>query len=124
MAKATGLLPQLVLGVVLAHKLLEAPLPKAIQTQAWSDPLVSYAAQVSCRFMLCPDPEDRPLSLRLHLNACRLRAANSLSEKLNILQDIFLGRDWMTKVFLTPCFFSLHHAPPALAATSNLRQWH
>ena len=92
----TGLLPQLVLGVVLAHKLLAAPLPEAIRIQAWRDPLVSYSAQVSCRYMLCPDPEDRPLSLRLHMNACRLRIANSLSEKLNILQEIFLGRDWMT----------------------------
>ena len=41
LADASGLLPQLVLGVVLAHKILAAPLPEAIQVQAGRSPLVS-----------------------------------------------------------------------------------
>jgi hypothetical protein len=97
LAKAAGLLHQLVLGAVLAHKLLDAPLPEAIRTHAWRDPLVAYQAQVSCRYLLCPDPEDRPLSLRLHLFACNLRVANSLPEKLIYIQDFLAGKDWMTR---------------------------
>jgi hypothetical protein len=107
-AGATGLLPQLLLGVVLAHKLLAALLPEAMRIQAWCDPLVSYPAQISCRYMLCPDPEDSPLSLGLHLNACRIRMANSFSEKLNFLQKFFLGRDWMT-MGLPDALFFLHY---------------
>jgi hypothetical protein len=106
-ASAVGLLPQLVLGVALAHKLLDAPLPEAIRIRAWRDPLVSYSAQISCCHLLCPDPADRPVPLRLHSFACRIRAANSLAEKLIILQELFLGLDWMT-MSLPDSLFFLH----------------
>jgi hypothetical protein len=108
LAAAAGLLPQLALGVVLAHKLLAAPLPEAFQTWVWRDPLVSYLAQVSCRYLLCPDPDDSPLAFRLHLYACRLRVANSLAAKRHVMEEIFLGRDWATTDLPDNLFF-LHY---------------
>jgi hypothetical protein len=106
-ANAAGLLRQLVLGVVMAHKLLDAPFPAEIRPFA-DDLLVIYLAQICCRHMLSPSPENSPLPLRFHLFASRIRIASSLPEKLNIVQELLLGGDWMNTRLPDRLFF-LHY---------------
>lgn len=123
-AAAHGLLPQLLLGAVLAHKLLAAPLPPPLAASAWRNPLLPYQARVACRYLLCPDLETRPLSLRLHLLASRIQLAASLSQKMEITQEFLVGKDWMTRGLPDSLFFLyvLTRLPLWLQQQRRLRQ--
>lgn len=105
LASDAGMMRPLALGVILAHELLDVPLPEAIRTYALQDQMVSVSAKAAFRFMLFPQPETPPLSLSLQINACRLRCGNSFKEKLKILQEIFAGGDWMTMGLPDSLFF-------------------
>ena len=105
LAREAGLLRPLAQGVILAHELLEAPLPEAICTYALQDPLVSYLAKVAYRFILCPQPEKLPLSLILGRFICKLRDGNSLKDKMRSFHEACLGRDWLTLRLPDSLFF-------------------
>ena len=105
LAREAGLMRPLALGVILAHELLDVPLPEAIRTYALQDRLLSYSAKEAYRFMLCLQPETPPLALSLQLYLCRLRCANSFTERLNIIQNILLWEDWDTARLPDSLFF-------------------
>jgi hypothetical protein len=105
LAREAGMMRPLALGVILAHELLDVPLPEVIQTYALQDQLVSYSAKAALRFMLCSQPETPPLSLSLLLYLCRLRCANSFTERLNMLQNIVSWEDWNTARLPDSLFF-------------------
>ncbi|MHB8069319.1 MAG: hypothetical protein ACYDIC_15615 [Desulfobaccales bacterium] len=92
-------------GVILAHELLDVPLPEAIRTYALQDRMVSYSTQVAHRFILDFQPEKPALSSLLMGHLCNLRCAHSAEEKLNILHRIFTGADWFTLPLPAPLFF-------------------
>jgi len=96
LAKEAGVMLPLAQGVILAHALLDVPLPEAIRAYAFQDRRVSYSAKVAYRLLLCPQPEKPPISLSLRGKLCRIRGANSCKEKLKIFQEICLGQDWWT----------------------------
>jgi hypothetical protein len=105
LASEAGLMRPLAQGVVLAHELLDVPLPEIIRTYALQDQMVPVSAKAAFRFMLCPQPETPPFSLSLQTNLCRLRCGNSFPEKLKILRGIFIGQDWMTLGLPDSLFF-------------------
>ena len=105
LAREAGMLTPLAQGVILAHELLDVPLPEAIRTYALQERVVSCSAAVAYRFILCPQPEQPPISLRLDRHLCNLRGANSFEDKLKTLQAIFTGRDWLTIRLPDPLFF-------------------
>ena len=105
LAREAGLVRPLALGVLMAHELLAAPLPELIRNYAEQDRTVLAAAKFSCRFLLCPDPYNKPLALRLHLAANRFNFALSFRNKLKILQEFFAGRDFTTEGLPDSLFF-------------------
>jgi hypothetical protein len=105
LAREAGMMRPLALGVILAHELLDVPLPEVIRTYALQDQMVSYLAKVAYRSMLCPQPETPPLSLSLLFYIYRLRCANSFTERLNNLQNILSCEDWKTARFPDSLYF-------------------
>jgi len=105
LAREAGMRRPLALGVILAHELLEVPLPEAIRTYTLQDQMVSISAKAAFRLILCPQPENPPLSLSLQINVCRLRCGNLFKEKLKILQEIFMGQDFKTVALPDSMFF-------------------
>jgi hypothetical protein len=108
LATEAGMRRPLALGVILAHELLDVPLPEVIRTYALQDQKVSVSAKAALRFMLCPQPENPPLSLSLQINVCRLRCGNPFRQKLKILQEILIGQDWKN-VGLPDSLFFLYY---------------
>lgn len=108
LAKDAGMMRPLALGVILAHELLDVPLPEVIRTYALQDQMVSVSAKAAFSYMLCLQPETPPLSLSLQIYVCRLRCGNPFKERLKILQEIFAGHDWMT-VGLPDSLFFLYY---------------
>ena len=107
-ASEAGLMCPLALGVMLAHELLEVPLPEAIRTYALQDRMVSYSANVAYRLMLCPQPEKPPISLSLRRNAARIRIANSFAGEAKSPYKKYLPANiGRTDPFPTPCSFSI-----------------
>ena len=105
LAGEAGMMPLLALGVILAHELLDAPLPEAIRTYALQDQVVFYSIKVACRIILCPQPLSPPLPLILQKHVCCLKWAHSFKEKLNFLQNICLGADWQLLSLPDSLFF-------------------
>ncbi|MCL5039787.1 MAG: nucleotidyltransferase family protein [Firmicutes bacterium] len=105
LAREADLMRTLAQGVILAHELLEAPLPEAIRAYALRDRLVPYSAKVAFRFMLCLQTEAPPISLILQRHLCNLRTGNSFQDKLRTLQEICLGQDWLTLGLPDSLFF-------------------
>jgi hypothetical protein len=108
LACEAGLMRQLTLGVILAHELLDVPLPEVIRHYALRDQMISVSARVACRHILCQQPENPPFSLRFQCHACLFRYKNSFKEKLKFLQDIFAGPYWET-VSLPESLFFLYY---------------
>ncbi|MHB8066271.1 MAG: nucleotidyltransferase domain-containing protein [Desulfobaccales bacterium] len=94
LARKAGMMRPLAQGVILAHELLDVPLPEVIRTYALQDRMVSCSTQIAHRFILCSQPEKPPISLLLDRYICNLRCANSFKEKLKTFQEICLGQDW------------------------------
>jgi hypothetical protein len=105
LAQEAGLVRPMALGVLLAHELLAVPLPKLIRTYVRQDRVIAAAAKFSCRSMLCPDPYNQPLAMRLHLQATKFNFAFSIRNKLKILQEFFAGRDFTTDGLPDSLFF-------------------
>ena len=95
LARESGILGPLAQGVILAHQLLDVPLPEVMRTYALQDRRVSYSTQVAHRFILGFQPEKYAPSLSLIGCTCKLRCANSFKEKLNILDRFFTSLDWV-----------------------------
>ncbi len=121
LARDAGMTRPLALGVILAHELLDVPLPEAIRTYALQDQMVSYLVKVAWRSMLCLQPETTPLSLKLIFHICLLRCANSFTERLNILQNLFSCEDWMTIRFPDSLHFLYYILRFPLWLQRNLR---
>lgn len=105
LTREADLMRPLAQGVILAHGLLEVPLPEAIRAYALQDRIVPYAAKVALRYMLCPQPEKPPISLILQRHLCNLRTGNSFQDKLRTLQEICFGQDWLTLGLPDSLFF-------------------
>lgn len=99
LAREVGMMHPLALGVILAYELLDVPLPEAIRTYALQNQKVSYLARVAYWFMLGSRPLTPHLSLSLSSYIFRFRCANSFTERLNILRNIFSCEDWKTLHF-------------------------
>ena len=99
LVREANMMRPLALWLILAHELLDVSLPEVIRTYALRDQMVSYLAKVAYRSMLCPQPATPPPSLNFIFYLCRFRCANSFTERLNILQNIFSGEDWKTISF-------------------------
>ena len=105
LASEASLMRPLALGVILAHELLDVPLPEVIRNYALQDQMVSVSAKAAFRFMLCSQPEKPPISSTLDRHIFNVRCANSFKKKLKILQEIFTGLDWMTLHLPDSLFF-------------------
>jgi hypothetical protein len=103
-ASEVGMMRPLALGVLLAHELLDVPLPEVIRTYILKDQIVSIAAQLAYQSMLCLQPERPPISLSLKRNVYLLRCAHSFGERLNTLQKIFAGHYWKNGRIPDPLF--------------------
>jgi Uncharacterised nucleotidyltransferase len=106
-ASETGLRRPLASGAILAQELLDIPMPEAIRGYAAQDQLVSHSVQIAYKYMLCPQPENPPISLALKRDVYLLRSANSFEERLNTLLEIW-ARNYLETQPLPDSLFLLY----------------
>ncbi len=124
LAGKAGVLRPLAQGVILAHGLLDVPLPEAIRAYVLQDQLVFYLARVAYRSMLRPQPETRPFFTSLLHYQCRIRCAHSFEDKLQIFHEILLGKDWKNFGLPSSLYILYYFLRPLLWLHRNLqRSW-
>ncbi|WP_041283808.1 nucleotidyltransferase domain-containing protein [Desulfobacca acetoxidans] len=93
-----GVTRPLVQGVVLAHHLLQAPLPEAIQAHAAQDRMVNYLVDAALRRICTLEQQKPPITEILYGNIIhRSRLYSEVKYKIKVMQRVLLySRDWGT----------------------------